>query len=256
VSGDERDPYGHLAAVDPVLAMIIRRHGHPDPFHWGWTSDRPSADPFRTLLLQIVSQHVSTAASFTLFDRVESAAGVITPAAIAGLGPRGLTDAGLPDRKAAAAVALAHAVTTGRIDLGALPADDTAAMDQLTALPGIGPWSAQMFLIGQLHRPDVLPSADFGIRRGVQAAWRLADTPTAAAVTARGRAWTPYRSYAAALIWTYHFATPEAAPGTGPSGSRPEEDGWRGKRAAATQRSTRSGRHNDDLTFPGPAAST
>jgi DNA-3-methyladenine glycosylase II len=241
VSGDELDPYDHLAAADPVLAMIIRVHGRPDPFHWGWTSDRPSSDPFRTLLLQIVSQHVSTAASFTLFDRVESAAPAITPEGISRLGRGGLTDAGLPERKVDAALALAHAVATGQIDLGALPADDTSAMRQLTALPGIGPWSAQMFLIGQLHRPDVLPSADFGIRRGVQAAWQLDATPTATVVTARGQAWAPHRSYAAALIWTFHFAGSPAERGADSSGPRPAEEAWRGKRAA-TRASTRSGR--------------
>jgi DNA-3-methyladenine glycosylase II len=254
VSGDEFDPYGHLAAADPVLAMIIRLHGRPDPFHWGWTSDRPSSDPFRTLLLQIVSQHVSTAASFTLFDRVESAAGVITPEEILRLGRRGLTGAALPERKADAALALADAVATGRIDFDVLPADDAAALRSLTALPGIGPWSAQMFLIGQLHRPDVLPSADFGIRRGVQSAWQLDATPTAAAVTARGQSWAPFRSYAAALIWTCHFAEAGAVPGS--SGARPGDEGWRGKRAAATRVSTRSGRGQEDLTFPGPAAFT
>ena len=65
--------YAYLAAADPVFAMIIRAHGKPDPFHWGWTSDRPSSGSFRTLLLQIVSQHVSISSSFTIFDRLQAA---------------------------------------------------------------------------------------------------------------------------------------------------------------------------------------
>jgi DNA-3-methyladenine glycosylase II len=225
--------YGYLAAADPVLRMIIRSHGQPDPFHWGWTSDRPSSDPFRTLLLRIVSQHVSTSASFTIFDRLEATATAITPERILALGRERLMAAGLTDRKANAALELSDAVAAGRIRLDALPADDATAQDQLTALHGIGPWSAQMFLIGQLHRPDVLPTADFGIRRGVQLAWKLPAPPSPREVAARGLLWSPYRSYAAALIWTFHFA------GRAPANDldRPEQDpasaDWRGKRAAA-----------------------
>jgi DNA-3-methyladenine glycosylase II len=226
--------YAYLAEADPVLGMIIRVHGEPDPFHWGWTSDRPSSDPFRTLLLQIVSQHVSTSASFTIFDRLQAAATEITPERILALGRERLMAAGLSGRKVDAALGLADAAAVGRIRLDALPADDAPALRQLTALPGIGPWSAQMFLIGQLHRPDILPTADFGIRAGVQLAWKLPALPSPREVAARGEAWSPYRSYAAALIWTFHFA--DGAPADGPAepGQDPASAGWRGKRAAAS----------------------
>lgn len=111
--------YGYLAAADPVLGMIIGAHGRPDPFHWGWTSDRPSSDPFRTLLLQIVSQHVSTSASFTVFDRLQAAAKDITPERILALGRERLMTAGLTDRKADAALGLSDAVAAGGIRLDA-----------------------------------------------------------------------------------------------------------------------------------------
>jgi DNA-3-methyladenine glycosylase II len=237
--GVSAEAYGYLAAADPVLRMMIRTHGQPDPFHWGWTSDRPSSDPFRTLLLQIVSQHVSTSASFTIFDRLEAAATAITPERILTLGRERLMAAGLTDRKADAALGLSDAVAAGRICLGALAADDATAQNQLTALRGIGPWSAQMFLIGQLHRPDVLPTADFGIRQGVQRAWKLPAPPSPREVAARGLPWSPYRSYAAALIWTFHFAGRAPAKDL----DRPEQDpasaDWRGKRAAAGSSRTR-----------------
>jgi DNA-3-methyladenine glycosylase II len=232
ISANGVEPFRHLAAADPVLGDIIRVHGQPDPFHWGWTSDRPSSDPFRTLLLQIVSQHVSTSASFTIFDRLAAAAGAITPGQILRLRRDDLVGAGLTDRKADAAQQLARAVISGGIHLDALPADDATALRQLTALPGIGPWSAQMFLIGQLHRPDVLPAADFGIRQGVQWAWSLSNLPTGREVAKRGAGWVPYRSYAAALIWTFYFAR-KSAGGTGGPEQDPASESWRGKRAAA-----------------------
>jgi DNA-3-methyladenine glycosylase II len=225
--------YAYLAAADPVFAMIIRAHGKPDPFHWGWTSDRPSSGPFRTLLLQIVSQHVSSSSSFTIFDRLQAAATEITPERILALGRERLMAAGLSDRKSDAALGLADAVAADRIRLDALPADDALALRQLTALRGIGPWSAQMFLIGQLHRPDILPTADFGIRAGVQLAWKLPALPSPRDVAARGEAWSPYRSYAAALIWTFHFAGAVPADGPVEPGQHPASEGWRGKRAAA-----------------------
>lgn len=226
------EPYDYLAAADPVLGAIIRSHGRPDPFHWGWTSDRPSPDPFRTLLLQIVSQHVSTAASFTIFGRLDAAAAAITPERILELGPQGLSRAGLTGRKVDAALGLAEAVVSGRIRLDALAADDASALRQLTALRGIGPWSAQMFLIGQLRRPDILPASDFGIRSGVRAAWELPALPSAREVAARGAAWSPYRSYAAALVWTYHFADRAQASEAGAPDREPSSGQWRGKRAA------------------------
>jgi DNA-3-methyladenine glycosylase II len=215
-------PYEHLASVDAVFTTLISQHGRPDPFHWGWAADRPHADAFRVLLLQIVSQHVSTARSFQLFDRLDRAAGGIDPQRILGLGPTGLADVGLPPQKAIAATALAQGMTDGTVDLENLSEDDTRAERQLTALPGIGPWSAHMFLLGYAHRPDILPSGDFGIRRAVANAWGIDPLPSPAAVARRGLAWSPYRSYAAALLWT-SVLTP----------ATDEHGEWLGKRAAA-----------------------
>lgn len=233
MSGDAGEPYKYLAAVDPVLGMIIRAHGRPDPFHWGWTSDRPSSDPFRTLLLQVVSQHVSTSASFAVFHRLETAATAITPERILALGQERLVRAGLTGRKADTALRLAEAVVAGEIRLNALAVDDASALRQLTALRGIGPWSAQMFLIGQLRRPDVLPSSDFGIRHGVQLAWELPAVPSPREVAVRGLRWSPYRSYAAALIWTFGFAGRSSPNGINLPGQDPADRNWQGKRAAA-----------------------
>jgi DNA-3-methyladenine glycosylase II len=219
----ESTPYDHLVSADPVFGDLIERFGRPDPFHWGWTADRLGASAFRILLLQIVSQHVSTTRSFQLFERLEHAAGEITAARVLALAMSELTSLGLPTQKAAEIASLAQVVADRTLDLDDLPTDDVEALHKLTTLRGIGPWSAQMFLLGYAHRPDILPAGDFGIRRAVGSLWRLSTIPSATAVARRGMGWSPYRSYAAALLWTSNL---------GPSGS-PGSDQWLGKRAAA-----------------------
>jgi DNA-3-methyladenine glycosylase II len=223
-------PYDHLASIDLAFGELIARYGRPDPFHWGWAADRPDASAFRVLLLQIVSQHVPVERSFLLFDRLERAAGGIDPARILGLAAAGLASVGLPTRKAASALAVAKAVTDGVLDLDDLPPDDDEAMRSLTALPGIGPWSAEMFLLGHSHRPDVLPSGDFGIRRAVGIGWHLDAVPSASQTARRGAAWSPYRSHAAALLWASVLSNDAR------SGPAPGSGTWRGKRAALDAR--------------------
>ncbi|NEA34946.1 hypothetical protein [Streptomyces sp. SID13031] len=78
---------------------------------------------------------------------------------------------------------------------------DAEAITALTAVRGIGLWSAQMFLVAQLHRADILPAGDGGIRRAVAAAWSLPQLPTIKEVEQLGAPWAPYRTYAAALLW-------------------------------------------------------
>ncbi|MER5409137.1 hypothetical protein [Streptomyces sp. NPDC002769] len=109
---------------------------------------------------------------------------------------------GLSNTKAECAVALAGAQTQGTLDLDALAGtDDRAVVDTLTSVRGIGQWTAQAFLMRQLRRPDVLPADDMGLRQAVQLQWRLGRLPTVGKVRTRGAAWSPYRSYASALLW-------------------------------------------------------
>jgi DNA-3-methyladenine glycosylase II len=178
-------------------------------------------------LLQIVSQRLPISRSFRVFADLEQAAGGIDPRRVLDLGLDGLSRVGVPAAKGAAAMRLAEAVLDDTVDLDHLPADDDQAMRQLTSLRGIGPWSAQMFLLGYSKRPDILPAADFGIRSQIRASWRLADVPTPAAAARRGRPWSPYRSYAAALLWTARLRR------DGDSGDRPGDPHWPGKAAAA-----------------------
>lgn len=202
VQAHPEDPYGRLAAVDPVLGGIVRRHGRPDPFVWSVVHGAAST-PFAALVLHVTSQQISTEVALTLFHRMEEAAGGrLDPHRVAALGTGRLRALGLSRAKAVAVVGLAGMHLAGALDTTRLDAlDDNAAVAALTAARGVGPWTAQMFLIHQLRRPDVLPAGDLGIRHAVQACWALSGLPRVAEVRERGLRWVPYRTYAAALLW-------------------------------------------------------
>jgi DNA-3-methyladenine glycosylase II len=204
-TGDDRlRAYVYLGLRDPVLARLADRHGRPDPFSWPAVGRRRLGTNVAALTLHIVSQQISTAAALTIYDRVVAAAGVpvLSAEALGRLSVDELRAAGLSHAKALALAELARAQIEGRIDLEHLDQlSDQQAFDALVALRGVGPWSAQVFLISQLHRPDVLPSADVGLRVAVQREWRLPARPTAQEVERRAEPWSPFRTYAAALLW-------------------------------------------------------
>src|SRR6202012_6065435 len=118
------------------------------------------------------------------------------------LGAGRLQALGLSGAKAACLMELSRRQSAGLIDLENMNAlTDDEVIGALTAVPGIGLWSAQAFLLRQLRRADVLPAGDTGIRRAIGREWHLAAAPTASEVRERAAAWVPFRSYAAALLW-------------------------------------------------------
>lgn len=212
------DPYDHLVAVDPVLREIARRRGRPDPFVWFAVQGVATSD-FAALVLHVTSQQISTAVALTLFHRVERATdGRLDPRRVAALGPERLHELGLSRAKASAIVGLAEMHLAGTLDVTQLDVlGDDAAVAALTSARGVGPWTAQMFLIHQLRRPDVLPAGDLGIRHAVRTCWSLPELPQVAEVQELGRRWAPYRTYAAALLWA-SLQTVDEKPA---AGSRP-----------------------------------
>ncbi|MFD8423222.1 DNA-3-methyladenine glycosylase family protein [Streptomyces sp. NPDC059466] len=196
------DPHKALASREPAFARLIAAYGPQDPFVWH-DGGRTGTSLFAALLLHITGQRISALAGFTLFDRIAAATdGIPTPAAVEGLGVPRLRSMGLTDTKAHCAIALASAQTHGTLDLDALAdMDDRAVIDTLTSVRGIGRWTAQAFLMRQLHRPDVLPAEDMGLRQAIQDQWHLGHLPTVGEVLTRATAWSPYRSYASALLW-------------------------------------------------------
>src|SRR6201995_4195223 len=194
--------YHVLGRREPVLAGLIDTYGYPLPFEWhdgGRTGDSPVA----ALLFHIVGQQISAAVAFRIYDRVAAACGDIpSAAAILTLQAPRLEAAGLSRAKASYIMALARAQADGVIDIEAMgDLEDAEVIAKLTAIHGIGLWTAQTFLIHNLARPDVLPASDLGIRRAIAAQWRLTDLPTPKDVQTRSAAWKPYRSYASALLW-------------------------------------------------------
>jgi DNA-3-methyladenine glycosylase II len=193
--------YTHLRGVEPRFGEVIDRLGHVDPFEWSIAGR--TGDNFSAMALHITSQQIATKVAFAIYDRVAAlAGGTVTAEAIAALGVEQLRAAGMSTSKARYIHSLAEAQLEGRIDLGGMDGlDDADATALLVAQPGIGEWTAEMFLIFQLHRADVLPAADVGIRRGIQKTWELDGPPSVQETLRRGEPWRPYRTFAAALLW-------------------------------------------------------
>jgi DNA-3-methyladenine glycosylase II len=184
------------------MARLLSVYGQPDPFEWS-DGGRTGSSLFAAMVLHVTGQRISAAAAFTVFDRITAAAGSIpSPDALLALGSGGLRALGLSGSKAGCLLELSRRQSAGFIDLENMEAlSDEDVTSALTAIPGIGLWSAQAFLVRQLRRPDILPAADTGLRRAIAREWRLAAPPTPRQVQDRATAWAPYRSYAAALLW-------------------------------------------------------
>lgn len=165
------------------------------------------------MALHIVGQQISTAAALTIYGRVVAAVGgELTAASAKSVSVDVLRAAGLSRAKAGYLHALATRELDGLLDLDGLSSvDDAEALDALTAVKGVGLWSAQMFLVHQLKRTEVLPAGDVGIRRAVERAWGLASVPTVEETRTRALPWSPYRTYAAALLWR-SLANPAGFP--------------------------------------------
>src|SRR6201996_5838907 len=180
--------YAELAGRDPILADVIDVYGTPEPFAWH-DGGRTGTSKFAAMLLHVTGQRISAATAFTIYDRISAAAGGGPPTAraIAGLGPDRLPEYGLGPAPGRDAGALAEGALFGGLDiepLEAVPDDEVVA--RLTAVRGIGVWSAQTFLIHNLARPDVWPEADQGIRQAIQRLWSLPRPPSPTQVRARG----------------------------------------------------------------------
>ena len=187
----------HLARRDPILRDLMRVHGKCG------LADAQHGDPFGALMKAIVSQQLSTKAADTIFRRLIALFdGAPTPLALAGLTDLQLREVGLSGQKLRYMRDLGGRVQDGSLPLHELDAmTDDEVIASLTQVKGIGRWTAEMFLMFRLHRPDVLPVDDLGIVKAVQKAYRLRKTPTADRLNKIGDAWRPYRSVACWYLW-------------------------------------------------------
>jgi DNA-3-methyladenine glycosylase II len=192
-------PYEHLRAADPVLARLLDELGEPD------RDGRPRADHYAALVRSIVGQQLSVRAARAIHGRLLEHFGGHEPTAeeILAADPEELrAAAGLSRAKVSFLRSLAEHVRSGELELDrldALPEDEIVA--ELVAVKGIGEWSAHMFLMFQLRRPDVLATGDLGIRRAVQRAYGLDELPSADELLALAEPWRPYRTAACMLLW-------------------------------------------------------
>lgn len=188
-----------LARRDPVMARLVERHG---PMRIG--ARPPVRDRFERLARAIAYQQLAGAAAAAIWGRVLALTGdaPFAPAAILALDDAELRGAGLSGAKVAALRDLARQVDTGAVRLDRLGRlDDEQVVAELTQVRGIGPWSAHMVLLFDLHRPDVWPTGDLGVRSGYGLAYGLAEPPTPAELAELGEAFRPYRSVAAWYCW-------------------------------------------------------
>jgi DNA-3-methyladenine glycosylase II len=164
------------------------------------------AEPdFETLARSVVFQQLSGASARAIFDRLKRSAtgdGRLTPTGVLALTDADLRSVGLSRQKVVYLKDLAEKVRAGSVDLVRLPRlTDAEAIAHLCAVKGVGVWTAQMFLLFALRRPDVLASGDLGIRSAIRRAYRLRSLPNPARIEILGRNWHPYSSVACWYLW-------------------------------------------------------
>jgi DNA-3-methyladenine glycosylase II len=185
----------HLKQGDPVLREIIERVGE-----YRIQFRDPS---FETLVRSIVYQQLSGKVASVIFGRLVAAAGgKLTSSSILKLRPARMRAAGLSAQKTAYIRDLARHTRDARVVFEALPSlSDEQVIEQLTTVKGVGVWTAHMFLIFALQRPDVLPTGDLGIRSAVRKAYGLAELPKPAEMETLATPWRPYCSVASWYLW-------------------------------------------------------
>jgi DNA-3-methyladenine glycosylase II len=186
-----------LARRDPVIRDLMRRFGECG------LAKAQRTDPFRALLHAIIAQQLSTKAAATIEARFAALFdGRPTAAAIAAMPDERLRAVGISPQKLGYLRDLCGRTLGGSLSLDALETlPDEDVIVALTSVKGIGRWTAEMFLMFRLHRPDVLPLGDLGIVKAVQRAYRLRLAPTPVRLTRLGENWRPYRSVACWYLW-------------------------------------------------------
>ncbi len=201
-----------LAAADPVMGALIERLGHIDRAERlrRRNEERP-ADAYGALLRAIVGQQLSTKAARTIYLRVLDLFGGHAP------GPEQLLEAsqedlrgaGLSGRKVEYVRDLAAHAISGELELDRLDElDDEEVIAEIVAVRGLGLWTAEMFLLFHLERPDVLSGGDLGIRKAVQIEYELKEMPAPQKVLEIGEPWRPHRSLASLYLWESLAAVP------------------------------------------------
>lgn len=198
-----------LCRRDPDLRAVVRRWGVP-PL-WG---RQPG---FVTLLRIILEQQVSLASAKAMFLRLRGHLVEVTPDTVCRLGIRGLRDLGFTRQKASYCHGLAVELLEGRLDLTALGrSEDASARASLIGLRGVGPWSADIYLLMALRRPDVWPTGDVALAQAMQEVKSLTTRPSWERADRLASRWAPWRAVGARILW-HHYLSIRAARRNGRS---------------------------------------
>lgn len=192
----------HLQAADPLLAAVIASTEAPT------FAASPSLPAFHSLARSILYQQLATSAADAIYARFlallpsASAAAAVTPAAVLALAAADLRTIGVSGRKASYLHDLATRFAAGELsDSAVVSMDEAALLAELTKVKGVGEWTVHMFMIFSLHRPDVLPVGDLGVRKGVQELYKLKVLPKPEEMAKLCERWRPYRSIGAWYMW-------------------------------------------------------
>ena len=205
----ETTPTAALADADPVMAGLIARIGAMSLERR--RRGRPKGDAYGALLRAIVGQQLSAKAAATIFDRVLALYGGKVPAAqdLLETDESDLRGAGLSGRKVEYLKDLAQHVVSGELEVDRLgDLTDDKVIEEITAVRGLGVWTAHMFLIFHLEREDVLPVGDLGIRNAMKTEYGLSELPTPDEMESMAEPWRPHRTLACLYLWESLAATP------------------------------------------------
>ncbi len=198
-----RESLDAIAAREPLMAAAVTRVGYPEP--------RIREPGYETLLRTIVGQQVSVAAAASIWAKLAAGIGDLTqPDIVAAAPDDALRAAGLSRQKASYAKSLAEEVSSGRLDLNALPADDEEAIAQLVRVKGIGRWSAEIYLLFAEGRRDIWPAGDLAVQIEVGRIMGHEERPSEKLTREIAEAWRPHRGAAAILAW-HHYKADMAA---------------------------------------------
>jgi DNA-3-methyladenine glycosylase II len=208
-----RSEGGALAATDPTMAALIERVGKIDLATRlkRRQEERPN-DAYGALLRAIVGQQLSTKAARTIYLRVLEIFDGSTPSPeqLLEASEAELRGAGLSGRKVEYVQDLARHVISGELELDRLgELGDEQVIEEIVAVRGLGQWTAEMFLLFHLERPDVISGGDLGIRKAVQIEYGMEEMPTPTEVVELSERWRPHRSLASLYLWESLAAVPD-----------------------------------------------
>ncbi len=193
-AGAIRQGLDAVAAIEPGIARALAIAGYPEP--------RIRPPGYTTLLRTIVGQQVSVAAAASIWNKLEALLGeALPPERVLAADYEALRGCGLSRQKQGYVRSLCELVTSGALDLGSLPADDEAAIADLTRIKGIGRWSAEIYLLFAEGRPDVWPAGDLAVQAGLHKLLALSERPSEKQTRALAEAWRPHRGAAAIFTW-------------------------------------------------------